>query len=87
MTDLYTAYLLCRFFQRDPKSVRILFIDAHPKGNLDIFWSQLFHSYTRLGHLKNGSSILYRELIWAQPQPKSDIDMQRNRRVPTQLFL
>ncbi|CAF4118870.1 unnamed protein product, partial [Rotaria sp. Silwood2] len=60
-------------------SVRILFLDAHPKGSLDILWSQLFHSYTRLGHLKNLSSIFYRELIWSQPQPKSEIDLQQNR--------
>ncbi|CAF2362756.1 unnamed protein product [Rotaria sp. Silwood2] len=79
ITDVYTVYLLCCFFQRDPKSVRILFLDAHPKGSLDILWSQLFHSYTRLGHLKNLSSIFYRELIWSQPQPKSEIDLQQNR--------
>jgi glycoprotein 2-beta-D-xylosyltransferase len=80
MTDLYTTYLLCRFFRQDPKSVRILFIDAHPKGNLDILWSQLFHSYTRLGHLKNVSSILYRQLIWAQPQQQSEIDISQLRK-------
>ncbi|CAF4233075.1 unnamed protein product, partial [Rotaria sordida] len=39
ITDVYTVYLLCCFFQRNPKSVRILFLDAHPKGNLDILWS------------------------------------------------
>jgi glycoprotein 2-beta-D-xylosyltransferase len=86
MTDLYTVYLLCRFFQQEPKSVRILFIDAHPKGNLDLLWSQLFHSYTRLGHLKNVSSILYRKLIWSQPQPRSEIDIQQNRRVAPSYF-
>ena len=81
MTDLYTVYILCRFFRRDPKSVRILFLDAHPQGNLDILWSQLFHSYTRLGHMKNISSIVYRELVWSQPQPKSEIDIDQKRRV------
>jgi glycoprotein 2-beta-D-xylosyltransferase len=86
MTDLYTVYLLCRFFQRDPKSVRILFIDAHPKGNLDILWSRLFHSYTRLGHLKNISSLFYKELIWSQPQSQSEIDLDRNRRVAPSFF-
>ncbi|CAF4776785.1 unnamed protein product, partial [Rotaria sp. Silwood1] len=86
ITDLYTVYLLCCFFQRDPKSVRILFLDAHPKGNLDILWSQMFHSYTRLGHLKNSSSIFYRELIWSQPQSKSEIDIQRNRRTAPSFF-
>ena len=79
MTDVYTSYLLCRFFSYDPKSVRILFLDAHPKGNLDLLWTQIFHSYTRLGHLKNSSSIEYRELIWAQPQPKSEIDINQSR--------
>ena len=86
ITDLYTVYLLCQFFRRDPKTVRILFLDAHPKGNLDILWSKLFHSFTRLGQLKNISSILYRELIWSQPQPQSEIDVQRHRTVPPSFF-
>lgn len=86
ITDLYTVYLLCRFFQQDPKLVRILFIDAHPKGNLDILWSQLFHSYTRLGHLKTVPSIFYRELIFSQPQPKSEIDILQDRRVAPSFF-
>ncbi|UJR25588.1 hypothetical protein I4U23_006932 [Adineta vaga] len=79
LTDLYTVYLLCRFFQRDPKSVRILFLDAHPKGNLDIYWTQLFHSFSRLGHMKNYKSMFYKELIWSQPQAQSEIDVQRHR--------
>lgn len=81
ITDVYTVYLLCSFFRRDPKSVRILFLDAHPKGNLDVLWSQMFHSYTRLGHLKGIPSVFYRELIWSQPQPMSEIDVQRNRQI------
>lgn len=86
LADLYTVYLLCRFFQRDPKSVRILFLDAHPKGNLDVFWSHLFHSYTRLGHLKHVPSIFYKELIWSQPQPKSEIDLSQDRRTAPSFF-
>jgi glycoprotein 2-beta-D-xylosyltransferase len=86
VTHLYTAYLLCRFLQRDPKSVRILFLDAHPKGNLDPLWSQLFHSYTRLGHLKNVSAIFYRELVWSQPQLESEIDVKQNRRIAPSFF-
>ncbi|CAF0862246.1 unnamed protein product [Adineta ricciae] len=86
MTDLYTAYILCRFFQRDPKSVRILFLDAHPHGNLDVYWSKLFHSYSRLGHLKKYSKILYHEIIWAQPQAQSDIDVQRHRKQTPSFF-
>ena len=73
-------------FRRDPKTVRILFLDAHPKGNLDILWSKLFHSFTRLGQLKNISSILYRELIWSQPQYKSEIDIQRYRKIIPSFF-
>jgi len=86
MTDVYTVYALCRFVQQDPKSVRILFLDAHPKGNLDILWSQLFHSFTRLGQLKNVSAILYKELIFSQPQPHSEIDLQQNRRKAPSFF-
>ena len=86
ITDLYTVYLLCRFIRRDPKSVRILFLDAHPQGHLDAFWSQLFHSYTRLGRL-NVSAIFYRELVWSQPQPKSEIDIQQQRRQAPSFFV
>lgn len=86
MTDIFTSYLLCRFFQYDPKTVRILFIDAHPQGNLDLLWTKMFHSFTRLGHLKNSSSIEYRELIWAQPQPWSAIDIDRNQGTPPSFF-
>lgn len=86
MTDLYTAYALCRFLRKDPKSVQILFLDAHPRGNLDIFWSKMFHSFVRLGHLKTHSSILYDELIWAQPQSKSELDVQQNRRLAPSFF-
>jgi hypothetical protein len=86
ITDLYTVYVLCRFFNRDPKLVRILFLDAHPKGSLDRLWSQLFHSFTRLGQLKNVSSIYYNELIWSQPQSKSEIDVLRDRRTPPSFF-
>ncbi|CAM4873471.1 unnamed protein product [Rotaria socialis] len=87
ITDLYTVYLLCCFFRRDPKSVRILFLDAHPKGSLDILWSQLFHSYTRLGELKASPSIFYRELIWSQPQSQSEIDVQRYRKSAPSCFV
>jgi glycoprotein 2-beta-D-xylosyltransferase len=86
MTDVYTVYVLCRFVQQDPKSVRILFLDAHPKGNLDILWSKLFHSYTRLGQLKNGSAILYKELIFSQPQSNSELDIQQNRKEAPSFF-
>jgi hypothetical protein len=86
ITDLYTVYVLCRFFNRDPKLVRILFLDAHPKGSLDRLWSQLFHSFTRLGQLKTVSSIYYNELIWSQPQSKSEIDVLRDRRTPPSFF-
>jgi glycoprotein 2-beta-D-xylosyltransferase len=39
-----------------------------------------------LGHLKNVSAIFYRELIWSQPQPKSEIDMQQHRRTAPSFF-
>jgi hypothetical protein len=85
ITDLYTVYLLCRFIQRDPKTVSILFLDSHPKGDLDIFWSQLFHSFTRLGRLQF-ASVLYTELIWSQPQPKSELDINQRRRNEPSFF-
>ena len=86
ITDLYTSYVLCRFIRKDPKSVQILFLDAHPKGNLDLLWSKMFHSFVRLGHLKNHSSIFYKELIWAQPQPTSELDLQQNHRESLSFF-
>jgi glycoprotein 2-beta-D-xylosyltransferase len=39
-----------------------------------------------LGHLKNESAIFYKELIWAQPQWKSEIDIQQNRRAAPSFF-
>ncbi|CAF5119374.1 unnamed protein product, partial [Rotaria magnacalcarata] len=84
-TDLYTVYLLCRFFRHNPASVRILFLDSHPKGNLDLLWSQLFHSYNRLGYLHT-SSILYKELIWSPPQAKSELDIKQSRKIAPSYF-
>ncbi|CAF0779939.1 unnamed protein product [Didymodactylos carnosus] len=79
ITDLYTVYILCRFFNRDPKETRILFVDGHPKGNLDNLWSTLFHSYKRLGQYRtsNQSMIFYQELIWSYQQSLSHLDVAR----------
>ncbi|CAF3435822.1 unnamed protein product [Rotaria socialis] len=85
ITDLYTVYLLCRFFRHNPASVRILFLDSHPKGNLDLLWSQLFHSYNRLGYL-HPSSIFYKELIWSPPQAKSELDIKQSRKIAPSYF-
>ncbi|CAF3425584.1 unnamed protein product [Rotaria sp. Silwood1] len=85
ITDLYTVYLLCRFFRLAPKSVHILFLDAHPKGNLDLLWSQLFHSFIRLGHLNN-SLIFYKELIWSPPQAQSELDLKQSRKIAPSYF-
>ena len=85
ITDLYTVYLLCRFFQHEPKSVRILFLDAHPTTNLELLWSTLFHSYSRLGQM-NSSTAFFRELIWSPAQWKSEIDIKQNRRTAPSFF-
>lgn len=85
ITDLYNVYLVCRFFRSNPKFVRILFLDAHPKGNLDRLWSQLFHSYTRLGQL-NYSTILFDDLIWSPIQSKSEIDVDQDRMIAPSYF-
>lgn len=85
VTDLYTVYLLSRFVGKDPKNVRILFIDAHPISNLDPFWTKMFHSFNRLGHI-NSSKVLFRELIWSPSQSKSEIDIQRYRRITPSFF-
>jgi glycoprotein 2-beta-D-xylosyltransferase len=39
-----------------------------------------------LGQLKNGSAILYKELIFSQPQPDSELDIQQNRRVAPSFY-
>ena len=85
VTDLYSAYLLCRFVQQNPKSVRILFLDAHPSGALDALWSRLFHSYTRLGRL-NHTALFYRQLIWSQAQWQSELDVTRMRKTAPSFF-
>ncbi|CAF0949211.1 unnamed protein product [Rotaria sordida] len=74
------------FFRHDPKSVHILFLDTHPKGNLEVLWLQLFHSYIRLGHL-NISSIFYKELIWSPSQAQSELDLKQSRqKAPSYFF-
>ncbi|CAF0931217.1 unnamed protein product [Didymodactylos carnosus] len=79
ITDLYTVYILCRFFNRDPKTAHILFVDGHPKGNLDSLWSTLFHSYQRAGQYRasNRSMIFYQELLWSYQQELSHLDISR----------
>lgn len=85
ITDIYTVYLLSRFFHYNPKSVHILFLDSHPKGNLDLLWSQLFHSYERLGHL-NKLPIFYKQLIWSPIQSKSELDIKQSRKLAPSYF-
>lgn len=51
MTDWYNAFLVKEFFNRTSFDTNILFIDAHPSGNLDRVWNHLFNSTARLSSL------------------------------------
>ena len=63
MSDWYNCFLLMRFHNQTSQDVNILLIDNHPPGLLDPVWGVLFHSATRIKHLKNIKTI-FRNLVW-----------------------
>jgi hypothetical protein len=64
MTDWYNAFLLTRFFHVPPRSVNILFVDAHPYGALDAVWTHLFNSTFFLSDLPPNSPTYFTDLAW-----------------------
>ncbi|GAB1600058.1 uncharacterized protein LOC106875510 [Argonauta hians] len=63
MTDFYNAFLMLLIFKQQPQNVRILWIDAHPKGSLDSIWKNLFAGYTRLKMIKR--PVMFHQLVWS----------------------
>ena len=51
-TDLYNAFLICRYFGVSPKATTILLMDQSPRGHLDGFWPTLFDSVIKLETLR-----------------------------------
>lgn len=62
MTDFYNVFLMLIIFKQQPHNVRILWIDAHPIGSLDVVWNKLFTGYTRLKTIKR--PVMFRQLVW-----------------------
>ena len=49
MTDWYNTFYITKVFNKKPSEIKILFIDGHPKSNLDKTWVTLFNSVEYLG--------------------------------------
>ncbi|CAH1800308.1 unnamed protein product [Owenia fusiformis] len=62
ITDIYNAFLMMTFFDKQPENTNIIFIDGHPFCELDLIWQKLFHSVQRVGHLEGPT--LYESLVW-----------------------
>lgn len=62
MTDFYNVFLMLIIFKQQPHNVRILWVDSHPIGSLDVVWNKLFTGYTRLKTIKR--PVLFRHLVW-----------------------
>ncbi|XP_023931081.1 beta-(1,2)-xylosyltransferase-like [Lingula anatina] len=62
MTDFYNAFLMMKFFRKQPDEISVLLIDAHPQGNLDEVWVTLFGNSKRLS--ETDRLVTYREMVW-----------------------
>ena len=63
MTDWYNAFYVMKVFGKSPTEAKILFIDGHPKGHLDITWKTLFKSVDFIGR-QVMHQIKYSKLVW-----------------------
>ena len=57
MLDIYNVFLVCNMFYLDPLSVTILWIDGHPKSEMEDIWTKLFKRVTRAGDIKEPVTI------------------------------
>ena len=60
--DIYNAFLVCNMFSLDPLSVTILWIDGHPKSEMEDLWTTLFKRVTRAGDIKE--PVTFSSLFW-----------------------
>jgi glycoprotein 2-beta-D-xylosyltransferase len=55
MTDWWNMFLALPPYARESaKSIHMVFLDAHPKGNLDAVWGAIFANVTYVQHLPSG---------------------------------
>ncbi|XP_064616736.1 uncharacterized protein LOC135480746 [Liolophura sinensis] len=80
MADIYNAYIMLRVFNLDPDKTDILFVDGHPKSNLDEIWDTLFGDVIRAGHLKE--PLLFENLIWNIQGYTSSIHQHDREKIP-----
>lgn len=62
MTDWYNAYLMLLFFNIKSLRANILFVDSHPRGELDSTWTTLFGEFIRARQVKKPKR--FESLIW-----------------------
>ena len=63
------------FFNLTRENTNILFVDGHPRGNLDYAWEDFFNSTVRLGSLTK--PIVFENLIFGWQCFESPIDPNR----------
>ena len=62
MMDWYGVFLLMILFHVDNRHLQILWLDAHPKSNLDVTWKTLFGDTQQARSIKEPT--LYKDMIW-----------------------
>ena len=62
MSDWYNTFLVTQYLNVTFADITILFIDAHPAGDLDRVWTTLFSSAIRLGSLPKVTE--FASLVW-----------------------
>lgn len=63
MTDWFNTFLMALVFKQNPKNIKVLFMDGHPKGSLDRVWKTLFGSTLQAGRLDR--PLLLHRLVWS----------------------
>jgi hypothetical protein len=58
--DWFLAYMACRLLGWNPRTVDVVWLDAHPRGMLDGAWRSLFHSGRHFGdRLAPGQPVVF----------------------------
>ena len=63
LCELYSVYMTVKLFNQHPNNTLVIFMDAHPKGKLDMIWNILFKNVIRVAHIKS-KTILFKQLTW-----------------------
>ncbi|KAL4218445.1 hypothetical protein ACF0H5_023180 [Mactra antiquata] len=78
--DLYDVFLISILFKIDLYHLEVIWMDAHPKSNLDYMWEALFGLPTRAGTLTE--PIKYNKMIWSGFGHKSHINQHQTEFLP-----